>query len=49
MLQNAITRYVNIDIHAAGTWMKMIRYASPCWKSVGAMAESDPEPGDRTA
>ena len=28
---------MNIDIHADGTWMKMIRYASPCWKSVGAM------------
>src|SRR5450755_1096971 len=27
---------MNIDIHAAGTWMKMIRYASPCCASVGA-------------
>jgi hypothetical protein len=27
---------MNIDIHAAGTWMKMMRYDSPCWKSVGA-------------
>ena len=23
-------------IHEAGTCTKMIRYASPCWKSVGA-------------
>jgi len=27
---------MNIDIHEAGTCTKMIRYASPCWKSVGA-------------
>jgi hypothetical protein len=27
---------MNIDIHAAGTWMKMIRYDSPCVASVGA-------------
>src|SRR6266704_152671 len=27
---------MNIDIHAAGTWIKMIRYASPCCASVGA-------------
>jgi hypothetical protein len=32
----AITRYNTMDIHAAGTWMKMIRYASPCVASVGA-------------
>ena len=44
-LQKPITRYTNIDIHAEGTWMKMIRYASPCWKSVGAM----PKPIHRPA
>src|SRR5271170_7419906 len=27
---------MNIDIQAAGTWMKMMRYASPCCASVGA-------------
>src|SRR5258706_13878558 len=27
---------MNIDIQAAGTWMKMIRYDSPCVASVGA-------------
>src|SRR3954471_19006667 len=27
---------MNIDIHAAGTWMKMMRYTSPCCASVGA-------------
>ena len=30
---------MNIDIHAAGTWMKMMRYASPCCASVGATAK----------
>src|SRR4051812_28826373 len=34
--QNAMTTYRNIDIQAAGTWMKMMRYASPCCASVGA-------------
>src|SRR5882672_6091138 len=34
--QKAITTYRNIDIHAAGTWMKMMRYDSPCWASLGA-------------
>src|SRR5262249_895678 len=34
--QNAMTTYRNIDIHAAGTWMKMMRYDSPCCASVGA-------------
>src|SRR5690606_25273233 len=34
--QKAMTRSTNIDIHAAGTWMKITRYTSPCWKSVGA-------------
>ena len=28
--QKAITRYRNIAIQADGTWMKMIRYESPC-------------------
>jgi hypothetical protein len=27
---------MNIDIQEAGTWMKMMRYDSPCWASVGA-------------
>jgi hypothetical protein len=34
--QNAMTRYRNIAIQADGTWMKMIRYESPCWASTGA-------------
>ena len=34
--QKAMTTYRNIDIQAAGTWMKMIRYDSPCVASVGA-------------
>src|SRR5512140_3801325 len=34
--QKPITRYRNIDIQAAGTWMKIIRYDSPCCASVGA-------------
>ena len=34
--QKAITTYRSIDIQAAGTWMKMMRYTSPCVASVGA-------------
>ena len=34
--QNASARYITIDIQAAGTWTKMIRYALPCTASTGA-------------
>src|SRR5208283_2479771 len=35
---------MNIDIQAAGTWMKMMRYASPCCASVGAMTRPSHRP-----
>src|SRR5437667_2204571 len=35
---------MNIDIHAAGTWIKMIRYASPCCASVGATTRPSHSP-----
>src|SRR6266581_4777165 len=35
---------MNIDIHAAGTWTKMIRYASPCCASVGATTRPSHSP-----
>src|SRR5580693_1861951 len=35
---------MNIDIQAAGTWMKMMRYASPCCASVGATTRPSHNP-----
>src|SRR6266700_1270136 len=35
---------MNIDIHAAGTWIKMIRYASPCCASAGATTRPSHSP-----
>src|SRR5580704_498464 len=35
---------MNIDIQAAGTWMKMMRYASPCCASVGATTRPSHSP-----
>src|SRR6266568_3358200 len=36
---------MNIDIHAAGTWIKIIRYASPCCASAGATTRPSHSPG----
>ena len=27
----AMSMYTNMDIHAAGTWINMMRTVSPCW------------------
>src|SRR6185503_12133402 len=40
---------MNIDIQAAGTWMKMMRYDSPCVASVGATKNATQRPASASS